>query len=44
MLYCYVPKVACTNWRRVMLVLSGKVRVKNVLDIKAGDVLSLIHI
>lgn len=38
MLYCYVPKVACTNWRRVMLVLSGKVRVKNVLDIKAGDV------
>lgn len=38
MLYCYVPKVACTNWRRIMLVLSGKVKVKNVLDLSARDV------
>ncbi|XP_076469044.1 carbohydrate sulfotransferase 11-like [Babylonia areolata] len=38
MLYCYIPKVACTNWRRVMLVLSGKVKVSNVLDIRGGDV------
>lgn len=37
-LYCYVPKVACTNWRRVMLVLSGRVKVKDMMEIQAKDV------
>ena len=34
-LYCYVPKVACSNWKRVMAVLDHKA--KNVDEIKFVD-------
>ncbi|XP_070198058.1 carbohydrate sulfotransferase 11-like isoform X2 [Littorina saxatilis] len=33
MLYCIVAKVACSNWRRVLLALSGKVNATNPTDI-----------
>jgi len=32
LIYCYIPKVGCSNWRRVMHVLAGKY--KRVEDIK----------
>ena len=33
LMYCMVPKVACTNWKRILIVLSGKVNTTNPEDL-----------
>lgn len=35
LLYCEVPKVACTNWKRILLILSGHMNTSNPEEIPA---------
>jgi len=34
LIYCYIPKVGCSNWRRVMHVLAGKYKRVEDVDVK----------
>ncbi|CAH0549616.1 unnamed protein product [Brassicogethes aeneus] len=36
LLYCYVPKIACTNWKRVLMVLTNQSNASNLVDIPSN--------
>ena len=38
MLYCAIPKIACTNWKRIFLILSGNVDETDPMKLKSPDV------
>lgn len=37
-MFCYIPKVACTNWRRIFLILTGKMNTTDPLDLEPDKV------
>ncbi|XP_037781898.1 LOW QUALITY PROTEIN: carbohydrate sulfotransferase 11-like [Penaeus monodon] len=35
-IYCYVPKAACTNWKRLWMILTGLTEVEDPMEIHSG--------
>ena len=42
-LYCEVPKVACSNWKRVLLMLTGKMNTTRLEDLQSAEVHSTLE-